>query len=94
MTAPFLWTLRSAEAVGTHGENGEDEEGAAAMVNRAHGAMLLQADGRANAPRAPVKAMQEHGPDFPRLANALSALCPCGGAENRLLDAMLLVVPR
>ena len=34
------------------------------------------------------------GPDFLRLANALSALYPQGCNEKRLLDAMLLAVPR
>jgi hypothetical protein len=36
----------------------------------------------------------ERGPDFLRLANALSALYPTGSEEKRLLDAMLLAVPR
>jgi hypothetical protein len=36
----------------------------------------------------------ERGPDFLRLANALSALYPQGSDEKRLLDAMLLAVPR
>ena len=31
---------------------------------------------------------------FLRLANALSALYPAGSEEKRLLDAMLLAVPR
>ena len=34
------------------------------------------------------------GPDFLRLANALSALYPRGCEEKRLLDGMLLAVPR
>ncbi len=34
------------------------------------------------------------GSDFLRLANALSALYPQGCNENRLLDAMLLALPR
>jgi hypothetical protein len=34
------------------------------------------------------------GPDFLRLANALSALYPKESEEKRLLDAMLLAVPR
>ena len=33
-------------------------------------------------------------PGFLRLANALSALYPKGSEEKRLLDAMLLAVPR
>lgn len=38
--------------------------------------MLLQASGRTNALRALLKAKQKWGPDFLRLANALSALYP------------------
>ena len=34
------------------------------------------------------------GPEFLRLANALSALHPGGSEEKRLLDGMLLAVPR
>jgi hypothetical protein len=37
---------------------------------------------------------QDRGPDFLRLANALSALYPKQSEEKRLLDAMLLAVPR
>ena len=37
---------------------------------------------------------QDRGPDFLRLANALSALYPRGSEEKRLLDGMLLAVPR
>jgi hypothetical protein len=66
----------------------------ATTLDRVHAAMLLQAGGRSNALRALVKAEQERGPDFLRLANALSALYPAGGEEKRLLDAMLLAVPR
>ena len=39
-------------------------------------------------------AEQDRGPDFLRLANALSALYPRGCEEKRLLDGMLLAVPR
>src|SRR6267142_1898682 len=66
----------------------------ATTLDRVHAAMLLQAGGRTNALRALLKAEQERGPDFLRLANALSALYPKGSEEKRLLDAMLLVVPR
>lgn len=41
-----------------------------------------------------TRALHEHRPDFLRLANALSALYPRGSEEKRLLDAMLLAVPR
>lgn len=37
---------------------------------------------------------QDRSPDFPRLFNALSAPYPWGSREKRLLDAMLLAVPR
>jgi len=66
----------------------------ATTLDRVHAAMLLQADGRANALRTLLKAEQERSPDFLRLANALSALYPKSSDEKRLLDAMLLAVPR
>ena len=63
-------------------------------LDRVHAAMLLQASGQANGLRAMLKDEQERGPDFLRLANALSALYPKDSEEKRLLDAMLLAVPR
>ena len=66
----------------------------ATALDRVHAAMLLQAHGHSNALRALIKAEQERGPEFLRLANALSALYPRGSREKRLLDAMLLAVPR
>jgi hypothetical protein len=66
----------------------------ATTLDRVHAAMLLQAGGRANALRALLAAEQQRGPDFLRLANALSALYPKASEEKRLLDAMLLAVPR
>jgi putative DNA methylase len=66
----------------------------ATTLDRVHAAMLLQSSGRTNALRALLKAEQERGPDFLRLANALSALYPKGSEEKRLLDAMVLAVPR
>jgi len=66
----------------------------ATTLDRVHAAMLLQASGRTNALRALLKSEQDRGPDFLRLANALSALYPKGSEEKRLLDAMLLAVPR
>ncbi len=66
----------------------------ATTLDRVHAAMLLQAGGQANALRILIKAEQERGPDFLRLANALSALYPVGSEEKRLLDAMLLAAPR
>lgn len=66
----------------------------ATVLDRVHAAMLLQANGHANALRVLIAAEQDRGPDFLRLANALSALYPRGSEEKRLLDAMLLTVPR
>ena len=63
-------------------------------LDRVHTGMLLQAGGLTTALRALVEAEQERGPDFLRLSNALSALYPRGSEEKRLLDAMLLAVPR
>ena len=66
----------------------------ATTLDRVHAAMLFQDSGRSQALRALIKSEQEKGPDFLRLANALSALYPGGSHEKRLLDAMLLAVPR
>ena len=66
----------------------------ATTLDRLHAAMLLQASGHANALRTLIGAEQDRGPEFLRLANALSALYPRGSQEKRLLDAMLLAVPR
>jgi putative DNA methylase len=66
----------------------------ATTLDRVHAAMLLQSTGRTNALRALLKAEQDRSPDFLRLANALSALYPRESEEKRLLDAMLLAVPR
>lgn len=63
-------------------------------LDRLHAAMLLQASGQSNGLRAMLKEEQQRGPDFLRLANALSALYPKDSEEKRLLDAMLLAVPR
>ncbi len=66
----------------------------ATTLDRVHAAMLLQKGGRANALRTLLRAEQDRSPDFLRLANALSALYPKDSEEKRLLDAMLLAVPR
>ncbi len=63
-------------------------------LDRVHMAMLFQASGRSVALRTMLQAEQERGPYFIRLANALSALYPSSSSEKRLLDAMLLAVPR
>jgi len=69
-------------------------EAVATTLDRVHAAMLLQSGGQANALRTLITTEQERGPEFLRLANALSALYPMGSEEKRLLDAMLLAVPR
>ncbi len=56
--------------------------------------MLLQGSGKANALRTLLMDEMTRGPDFLRLANALSALYPRESEEKRSLDAMLLAVPR
>lgn len=66
----------------------------ATTLDRVHAAMLLQASGRSQALRNLLQSEQERGPDFLRLANALTALYPRGSQEKRLLDAMLLAAPR
>ncbi|MBK8915087.1 MAG: DUF1156 domain-containing protein [Phycisphaerales bacterium] len=66
----------------------------ATTLDRVHAAMLLQDSGATNALRALLEAEVDRGPDFLRLANALSALYPRDSEEKRLLDAMLLAVPR
>jgi len=84
---------------GTRGNVDVSDESLAAAreattLDRVHAAMLLQAGGRTHALRSLLKAEQERGPDFLRLANAFSALYPKGSEEKRLIDAMLLAVPR
>jgi len=84
---------------GTRGNVDVSDESLAAAreattLDRVHAAMLLQAGGRANALRALLKAEQERGPDFLRLANAFAALYPKGSEEKRLIEAMLQAVPR
>jgi len=66
----------------------------ATTLDRIHAAMLLQKGGRSHALRAMLVAEAHRGPDFLRLANALSALYPTDAEEKRLLDAMLLAAPR
>ena len=74
-------------------EDSETRRGATTL-DRVHAAMLFQASGRTEALRNLLRAEQDRGPDFLRLANALSALYPRGCEEKRLLDGMLLAVPR
>ena len=66
----------------------------ATTLDRVHAAMLFQKGGRSQALRMLLKSEQDRGPEFLRLANALSALYPRGSEEKRLVDAMLLAMPR
>ena len=81
---------------GDGGDPADDRSPApgATTLDRVHTGMLFQAGGQTNALHALLKAERERGPDFLRLSNALSALYPRGSEEKRLLDAMLLAVPR
>jgi hypothetical protein len=79
---------------GAHATDLAGREKTVTTLDRVHAAMLLQAGGQANALRALIKTEQDRSPDFLRLANALSALYPKASEEKRLLDAMLLAVPR
>ncbi|RJQ44119.1 MAG: DUF1768 domain-containing protein [Gaiellales bacterium] len=63
-------------------------------LDHVHIAMLLQEQGRSSALRELLFYEKEYRPEFLRLANALSALYPRRSEEKRLLDAMLLAVPR
>ena len=74
--------------------NSELQQTDPTTLDLVHAAMLLQASGHSNALRDLIITEQDRGPDFLRLANALSALYPRGSQEKRLLDAMLLAVPR
>ena len=81
----------SVTSSGIEGRAAQEE---VTTLDRVHAAMLLQAGGQTNALRALIREEQARGPGFLRLANALSALYPKGSEEKRLLDAMLLAVPR
>ena len=85
---------RKKKAVGAVSDESLRAKQEATTLDRIHAAMLLQSSGRTNALRALLKAEQDRGPDFLRLANALSALYPKQSEEKRLLDAMLLAIPR
>jgi putative DNA methylase len=89
---------RSLRRRGSSLSSGADEpfstQRGATTLDRVHAVMLLQRSGHTNALRKLLADEQERGTDFLRLANALSALYPRGGEEKRLLDAMLLAVPR
>ena len=62
--------------------NGLETQREATTLDRVHAAMLLQGAGRTEALRNLLRAEQDRGPDFLRLANALSALYPRGSEEK------------
>ncbi|MCY4675202.1 MAG: hypothetical protein OXD43_15830 [Bacteroidetes bacterium] len=76
------------------GDDVEFEATNVTALDRVHAAMLFQAGAHASALRKLIEAELSRGPEFLRLANALSALYPRESQEKRLLDAMLLAVPR
>jgi putative DNA methylase len=92
-SAPTVRGRRRKGTANVSNESLRKHQGATAL-DHVHAAMLLQSSGRANALRALLKSETERGPDFLRLANALAALYPKDSDEKRLLDAMLLAVPR
>jgi adenine-specific DNA methylase len=85
---------RKRQAAGGPSAGAPQARREATTLDRVHAAMLLQASGKANALRALLQSEQQRGPEFLRLANALSALYPRDSEEKRLLDAMLLAAPR
>ncbi len=96
---PEIDGLREFRVLGRGGRNIYDSDPElqhtdATTLDHVHAAMLLQDSGHSNALRSLIVAEKERGPDFLKLANALSALYPRGSQEKRLLDAMLLAVPR
>lgn len=68
--------------------------GHATTLDRVHAAMLLQRSGQTNALRALLQAETRQGKDFEHLSTRLSALYPKETEEKRLLDAMILAMPR
>jgi len=76
------------------GEHGPSVQRGATTLDRLHIAMLLQRAGQSAALKVLLEDEKARGPDFERLANALSALYPVKSEEKRLLDAMLLAMPR
>jgi hypothetical protein len=63
-------------------------------LDHMHKAMLLQKQGQTSALRELFFYEKHYRPEFVRLANALSALYPRESEEKRLLDAMLLAMPK
>lgn len=64
------------------------------LLDHVHKAMLFQKQGQTNALRELLFFEMSYRPEIRRLANALSALYPSDSEEKRLLDAMLLAMPK
>ena len=92
--APRVRGRRDGRGAAGSGEEAPRAQQAATTLDRVHAAILLQASGKSTALRTMLQTEKERGPDFLRLANALSALYPKDSSEKRLLDAMLLAMPR
>jgi putative DNA methylase len=102
----FMQDVGAAPRIKTRGRGRKGATHAAATISEAplpqpvttldrlHAAMLLQRGGQTNGLRAMLREETQRSPDFLRLANALSRLYPKDSEEKRLLDAMLLAVPR
>ena len=71
----------------------EAQEFAVIETDRRKSTIRVQSD-RMQAGKVGQEVELARGPDFLRLANALSALYPRESEEKRLLDAMLLAAPR
>jgi hypothetical protein len=85
---------RASSSAGTTAAAAAPAPQPATTLDRLHMAMLLQRSGQTNGLRALLKDEMQRGPDFLRLANALSRLYPKDSDEKRLLDAMLLAIPK
>ena len=81
--APPKVSGRARRRAQTASASGLNTRWNATTLDRVHAAMLLQTAGRTEALRALLRAEQERGPDFLRLANSLSALYPRGSEEKR-----------
>lgn len=62
--------------------------------NRLRSVMYLPSNGHVTGLRVLVTAEQDRNPDFLWLSNSFSALYLRGSQEKRLLQGMLLAVPR
>ena len=82
---------RRGKAIGADGSEASRDP---TTLDRVHAAMLRQASGQSAVLRAMLNEERERGTGFERLANALSALYHPASGEKRLLDAMLLAMPR